>query len=74
MTSGYQACGGCGARVLRLRGMPQLNYTPDPAGMVAVSFTTPRTARWLAHGEEPTSLEHRHSKHECEPGQELATT
>ena len=61
----FTACETCGTRVLLVRHTPPLNYAPDPAGKVAVSFTHPRQARFLARGEEPGALEHRHSVHDC---------
>jgi hypothetical protein len=63
----YRECDrpNCHTRVLLARGVPALNWTPDPAGTVAVTFTHPRAARFLARGEEPGALEHRHSVHEC---------
>lgn len=62
-------CDGCGTRIITAAGadqkMPALNWGQDPAGKVAVTFTHPRTARWLARGEDAGPLEHRHSVHEC---------
>jgi hypothetical protein len=63
--SGYQECESCHTRILIFRGTPNLNYWPDPAGRVAVSIDDPPRARFLAHGEEPGPLEHRHSVHQC---------
>lgn len=61
----YRECGTCHTRVLLAPGVPPLNYARDPAGQVAVTFTHPRQARFLARGEEPGSLEHAHSVHVC---------
>lgn len=65
IASNFRACETCGTRILLLRDLPPLNYFPDPAGTVAVSFANPRAARFLAKDEEPGPLEHRHSVHEC---------
>lgn len=63
----YRECPepGCRTRILLAPGVPALNWAQDPAGQVAVTFTHPRTARFLARGEEPGWDEHRHSVHQC---------
>jgi hypothetical protein len=61
----YRECGDCRTRILLAPGVPPLNWARDPAGNVAVTFTHPRQARFLARGEEPGALEHRHAVHEC---------
>jgi hypothetical protein len=65
IATSFRDCETCHTRLLILKGVPPLNYAPDPAGKVAVSFTNPRTARFLARGEQPGALEHRHAVHEC---------
>jgi uracil-DNA glycosylase len=68
----YRACETCHTRVLLAPGVPALNWAQDPAGQVAVTFTHPRAARFLAKGEEPGALEHRHSEHRCADVEEVA--
>jgi hypothetical protein len=68
LATDYRECPNphCRTRILPpLRHFPPLNYARDPAGQVAVTFTHPRTARWLSPGEEPGPLEHRPSQHDC---------
>lgn len=61
----FRECEDCHTRLLILAHVPPLNWWPDPAGKVAVSIADPRTARFLAHDEEPGALEKRHSEHRC---------
>lgn len=65
LATDYTDCPACHTRTLLARGVPPLNHGQDPAGKVAVTFTHPRAARWLARGEDAGPLEHRHSVHEC---------
>lgn len=65
LATDYRECAACCTRILLAPGVPALNWAQDPLGNVAVTFTHPRAARWLAPGEEPGTLEHRHSKHDC---------
>lgn len=65
LKSSYRDCRQCHARLLLLRGVPALNWAPDPQGLVAVTITDPRTGRFLACGEQPGPLEKRYAVHEC---------
>ncbi len=66
MSRGYRECEHCHTRLLLVRGAPPLNWGQDPAGEVAVTITSPRTARFLGRGEDAGPLEHRHSVHACD--------
>jgi hypothetical protein len=61
----FRQCEDCHTRILTLKGVPALNWWPDPAGTVAVSVDDPRRARFLARDEEPGALEKPHRVHEC---------
>jgi hypothetical protein len=64
--SDYVECQYCPARLLLVRGVPPLEFTPSPEGNVAVSIVTPRSGRFLAKEEEPGRLEKRYRQHECD--------
>jgi hypothetical protein len=64
--SSYRQCRYCPARLLLVRGLPPLEFTPSPEGNVAVSIITPRSGRFLAKDEEPGRLEKRYRPHECD--------
>lgn len=61
----YRACNHCGTRLLIIRGVPALNYQPDPTGPVAVTINDPRRGRFLAKNETPDQLEQRYGVHDC---------
>lgn len=64
--SSYCQCRYCPARVLLVRGLPPLEFTPSPIGNVAVSIDSPRRGRFLARDEQPGRLEKRYRPHECD--------
>jgi hypothetical protein len=68
----FRQCEDCHTRILTIKGVPPLNWWPDPAGQVAVSIANPRAARFLGRGEEPGALEKRHSVHTCGAVAEVA--
>lgn len=59
----YHECPGCHVRLLIIRGVPPLNWAPDPLGTVAVSIPDPRRGRFLGRDEQPGPLEHRYGLH-----------
>jgi hypothetical protein len=63
----FTACG-CGVRVILAKGVPALNYGPDPAGTVAAEHKASGAwrARFLGRGEDPVLPEKRYSVHECD--------
>jgi hypothetical protein len=70
--SSYRQCEYCPARLLLVRGLPPLEFTPSPEGNVAVSIASPRLGRFLAKDEEPGRLEKRYRPHECDGMQRAA--
>jgi hypothetical protein len=60
---------GCGVRLIVIKGMPALNWGPDPAGSAAArqKVSGAWEARFLARGEEPDAsrAEHRYAVHHC---------
>jgi len=61
-------CHRCGARVIIARGIPPLNWAPDPAGTVAAEHLASGAWRawWLATGENAAAPAKRYRVHFCE--------
>lgn len=64
--SSYSECRYCQVRLLLVKGLPPLEFTPAPDGKVAVSIDSPRRGRFLAKGEPPGRLEKTYRPHECD--------
>jgi len=64
--SSYSECEYCHVRLLLVKGLPPLEFTPAPGGKVAVSIDSPRRGRFLAKDEQPGRLERVYRQHECE--------